>query len=273
MANNDKTKIEYVGDSRVPAKKHPNISPSYSEFPGKTEAFWPNFLLKEWMVAAVALMGYLILTVSQPAPLTDMADPTNTSFTPLPDWYFLFLYQLLKYPWASGTPWVLMGTVVLPGLMFGGLMLAPFLDRGPERRWTKRPVASGLMFLGVISVAFLTWEAMDGYKKMEASKAEAAAEAGEPGGDSGGAAAPPAAELDSDDPGAEIWAAQTSCVSCHGADMSGGGGPPLTDVGSRLSADEIKDVIVNGAGIMSAGMFDGTDEELDQLVEFLAEQK
>lgn len=264
MANNDK-KIEYVGDSRVPAKRTPNISPSYSEFPGKTEAFWPNFLLKEWMVAAVALMGFLVLTVSQPSPLTDPADPTNTDFIPLPDWYFLFLYQLLKYPWASGD-WVLIGTVVFPGLIFGGLLLAPFLDRGPERKWYKRPVSSGLMFLGIISIVYLTWAAMDGVPKFDAD--EQAGSGGGPG------EAAPAPALDSDEPGAEIWAAQASCVSCHGADLAGqGANPSLLDVGSRLSVDEIKDVIVNGRGAMPGGLFDGTEEELDELAAFLAEQK
>ena len=269
MANQNKT-IEYVGDSRVPAKKVPNISPSYSEFPGKNEPFWPNFLLKEWMVAAVALMAYLILTVSHPSPLTDKADPTNTSFTPLPDWYFLFLFQLLKYPWASGT-WVLIGTMILPGLMFGGLLLAPFLDRGPERRWTKRPVSSGLMFIGIFSIVYLTWAAMDEHKQHEAAKnpqAEQSAEAEQP------QATPAAPVTDSEDhPGAQVWASQAGCIACHAVDMSGGGGPALTDVGARLSADEIKEVIVNGRGGMPAGLFTGSDEELDDLASFLAEQK
>jgi len=52
MAKLDKD-ATFVGDSRVSAKRIPNISPSYSDFPGKNEPFWPNFLLKEWMVAAV----------------------------------------------------------------------------------------------------------------------------------------------------------------------------------------------------------------------------
>ena len=50
--------MKFVGDSRVPAPEHkkPNIPKDYSEYPGKTEAFWPNFLLKEWMVGAVFLI-------------------------------------------------------------------------------------------------------------------------------------------------------------------------------------------------------------------------
>ena len=49
--------MKFVGDSRVPSTEHrkSNIPKDYSEYPGKTEAFWPNFLLKEWMVGAVFL--------------------------------------------------------------------------------------------------------------------------------------------------------------------------------------------------------------------------
>ena len=55
--------MKFVGDSRVPAPEHrkPNIPKDYSEYPGKTEAFWPNFLLKEWMVGAVFLSWVFML--------------------------------------------------------------------------------------------------------------------------------------------------------------------------------------------------------------------
>lgn len=63
--------MKFVGDSRVPVARKPNIPKDYSEYPGKTEAFWPNFLLKEWMVGAVFLIGYLCLTVAHPSPLEE----------------------------------------------------------------------------------------------------------------------------------------------------------------------------------------------------------
>lgn len=130
--------MKFVGDSRVPVARKPNIPKDYSEYPGKTEAFWPNFLLKEWMVGAVFLIGYLCLTVAHPSPLERMADPTDAGYIPLPDWYFLFLYQLLKYSYASGS-FTVIGAFIMPGIAFGALLLAPFLDRGPERRPLKRP--------------------------------------------------------------------------------------------------------------------------------------
>ena len=48
----------------------------------------------------------------------------------------------------------------MPGIAFGALLLAPFLDRGPERRPLKRPVATGFMLLSVASIIFLTWESV-----------------------------------------------------------------------------------------------------------------
>lgn len=62
-----------------------------------------------------------------------------------------------------------------------------------------------------------------------------------------------------------------SCASCHGQDLSGGVGPGLADVGSKLSDDEIKDVIINGVGTMPAGIVGA--EEASILSEWLSEKK
>ena len=105
------------------------------------------------------LIGYLCLTVAHPSPLERMADPTDAGYIPLPDWYFLFLYQLLKYSYASGS-FTVIGAFIMPRIAFGALLLAPFLDRGPERRPLKRPVATGFMLLAIASIIFLTWESV-----------------------------------------------------------------------------------------------------------------
>lgn len=241
--------MKFVGDSRVPAERKPNIPKDYSEYPGKTEAFWPNFLLKEWMVGAVFLIGFLCLTIAHPSPLERIADPTDTGYIPLPDWYFLFLYQLLKYSYASG-PYTVIGALVIPGLAFGGLMLAPFIDRGPERRPSKRPLATGFMLLAIASVFYLTWESV-AHHDWEAAKKQGAISD---------------VEIDKNSDGYKIAQAQT-CTSCHGGELSGGAAAPsLAD--SKLSAEEIADVAKNGKGSMPA-VFKGTDEELKTLSEFI----
>lgn len=246
--------MRFVGDSRIPADNRVSRLPKdYSEYPGKTEAFYPNYLLKEWMVGAVFLMGYLVLTVAHPAPLQNMADPTVPGYIPLPDWYFLFLYQLLKYKYAAGD-FVVIGTVVIPGLAFGALLLAPWLDRGSERRFYKRPIASGLMFIAVISIIYLTWESVAQHDW------EKAAEQGKMTED---------VEINTEAEGYQIYASQDACISCHGDTLAGGaGGPSLLE--TEKSPEEIIDVIKNGQGAMPGGMFQGTDEELQILAEYIA---
>ncbi|SFF53702.1 cytochrome c550 [Halobacillus alkaliphilus] len=65
---------------------------------------------------------------------------------------------------------------------------------------------------------------------------------------------------------------QSKCASCHGGNLEGGAGPNLTEVGSRYSAEEIKDIIVNGKGSqMPAGLYTG--EQATALAEWLAEKK
>ncbi|WP_078546108.1 menaquinol-cytochrome c reductase cytochrome b/c subunit [Litchfieldia alkalitelluris] len=245
--------MKFVGDSRVPAVRKPNIPKDYSEYPGKTEAFWPNFLLKEWLVGAVFLIGFLSLTVAHEPPLERIADPTDTGYIPLPDWYFLFLYQLLKYSYAAG-PYTIIGALVIPGLGFGALMLAPFLDRGPERKPSKRPIATGLMLLGVASVFYLTWESVD-QTDWELKEQQGAIVA--------------EAEIDKESEGYLLYQ-EKGCIGCHGENLEGTpAGKALVDNG--LEVDQISDIAVNGQGGMPAGMFEGSEEELQKLSEFISE--
>lgn len=255
--------MKFVGDSRIKSNNRMVNQPKdYSEYPGKTEAFWPDFLLKEWMVGAVFLIGYLLLTVAHPSPLEGPADPTNAAYIPLPDWYFLFLYQLLKYTYASG-PYNIIGAIVIPALAIGALMLMPFLDKGPERRPSKRPVPTALMLLAVAAMFYLTWESVVNHDW------EAAALQGQISDKDLGLL--PDVEIDETAPGYEIYQSQASCIGCHGGDLAGVSGPML--LGNELTADEVAEVIKNGRGGMPAGAFQGTEEELQQLAEFISSLK
>jgi menaquinol-cytochrome c reductase cytochrome b/c subunit len=278
-------KIVYVGDSRVRQRSSRPLPRDYSAYPGKSEAFIPNFLLKEWMVGAVVLVGILVLVVAEPAPLGYPADPTNTSFIPMPDWYFLFLYQLLKYPYTSDA-YVVLGTIGIPGIAFGALLLAPFLDTGKERRFYKRPIASSLMFLSLIAIIYLTRVSWAHYQEeLKANgivpehiereeKARQAIEAGKPRPN------PMQKEPDivnPDDPAMEMLNTAT-CLACHGNDLTGASGPSLRGVGDRLDKEEILNIIYNGQGNMPA-MADAakdkglTDADIEHIADWLAQQK
>lgn len=289
MAHDQKPdeQIVYVGDSRLRKRTKVYVPRDYSAYPGKSEAFIPNFLLKEWMVAVVVLVGILVLVMSEPAPLGLPADPTDTSFIPIPDWYFLFLFQLLKYPYAAGSV-VLIGTVILPGVAFGALLLAPFLDTGPERRFYRRPIASTLMFLSLICVGYLTVVSWDHYKH------ELAVQNVEPEHikrdrelrESLEKGAPPArpgrtrlaAIVAPDDPGADLYQVST-CISCHGTDLVASGPfPNLRGIGDRYDKEGIMGIIKEGKGVMSAQYDDlikggMNDAQINQLAEWLALQK
>ncbi|MFD2672919.1 c-type cytochrome [Marinicrinis sediminis] len=287
--NDSKEKVVYVGDSRIIKRNHPNIPSDYSAYPGKSEAFIPNFLLKEWMVGAVVLVGFLFLVIAHPSPLGYPADPSNTAFIPMPDWYFLFMYQLLKYDYLAGD-YVVLGTVVIPGIAFTALMLVPFLDTVKERRFYKRPIPSTLMLLFLAACVYLTWVSWDHYThEMEAKglipehieRAEKLAE-GKEVPKSGGQEDEAVAIVDKDAEGFSIYK-QSTCVTCHANDLTGtpNFAPTLRGIGDKYTKEEIVKIMKEGTenGNMAAQWDDNiaqkglTDEQLDGLAEWLASQK
>ncbi len=275
-------KVVYIGDSRLKVKSGPSPVPTdYSAYPGKSEAFVPNFLLKEWMVGAVVLVGFMVLVMTHPAPLGYPADPNNTEFIPMPDWYFLFMYQLLKYPYTS-EHFKIMGTLAIPGIAFGALLLAPFLDTGKERRFYRRPIASTLMIVAVISVFYLTYVSWDHYQhELEAQgitpehhlKAEEVlASAGK---DPVPTPTKEAVLVARDEDGFSIYQRAT-CVMCHGDSLNGA--ITLLGVGDKHDKDEILGIIKDGYKTMPAQYDDNiakglTEAEIDTLADWLSRQK
>lgn len=71
--------------------------------------------------------------------------------------------------------------------------------------------------------------------------------------------------------GSEEEIFQANCAACHGADLSGGAGPDLTQVGSKYSAEEIAEIIQEGLGSMPGGLVQG--EEQTALAEWLSEME
>jgi menaquinol-cytochrome c reductase cytochrome b/c subunit len=149
------------------------------------------------------------------------ADPGTTSFVPRPDWYFYFLFYLLRiFKWPDT---VVLGTVGIPTILLIIGFLLPFLDRSMERRPLRRPVAMVTLVLVAISMGVLT------YKGATAEEAGAGAEQ----------QVPVWMEKfnlpENARPGAELFAV-SDCLNCHTYDGTGAsqlGAPDLTEEGNR----------------------------------------
>jgi quinol-cytochrome oxidoreductase complex cytochrome b subunit len=116
----------------------------------KQAAFFPYYLFEIAVVALFTVEAVLILAVLFP-PATGREIDFAAQYSPRPEWYFLFLYELTKY--FPGT-WTFVGAVLLPGLAFSILLLAPFLDSGKQTalRERKAAAAAGFGLLAMVTV-------------------------------------------------------------------------------------------------------------------------
>ena len=125
------------------------------------EIFYPSFLFKEIVVMMlVFILVAIILSIFFPVGMGDPADPTDTLFVPKPEWYFLSLYELLKF-FPGRLEFV--ATAVIPAGGIVMLILLPFIDKGPERRPLKRPVAISVLVLAVLAIVGLTIVGLTGH--------------------------------------------------------------------------------------------------------------
>jgi menaquinol-cytochrome c reductase cytochrome b/c subunit len=196
--------------------------------------------------------------------LGEEADPGTTSYTPRPDWYFYFLFYLLRiFKWPES---VILGTVGIPTILMILLFAVPFLDRRRERRLIRRPVAVVASLLVIASMGILT------YKGATAEEPSAV----------GGEALLAANNIETDDEkvvmGAELFGG-VGCLNCHtyAGQGAAGPGPELTTVGEQgQGVDYWKDWIRDPAALGGEGMpgFPTlTDEQLEALGMFLEASK
>jgi ubiquinol-cytochrome c reductase cytochrome b subunit len=115
--------------------------------------FFPEQAFKDSVAIFVAFVVLFVMAVTVRVPLEQLADPTDTSYIPRPDWYFLFLFQMLRF--FEG-PLELFGSTILPTLAVLALFLVPLLDRSAVRRWTQRTAAFGVVALALVGWTSLT---------------------------------------------------------------------------------------------------------------------
>src|SRR5262249_12266767 len=113
-------------------RKH-GITPAPGDERLPKKQFYPEQVFKDTIAIFIAFTILFTLAIAARVPLEQLADPTDTSYIPRPEWYFLFLFQTLK---LFEGPLEVVGAVVLPGLAVLTLLLAPFIDRGSVMRVT-----------------------------------------------------------------------------------------------------------------------------------------
>jgi ubiquinol-cytochrome c reductase cytochrome b subunit len=129
-------------------RKH-GIAPVPGDETKPKKKFYPGQVFKDTVGIFVTFVILFTLAVAVRVPLERLADPTDTTYIPRPDWYFLFLFQMLKLFQGSLE---IVGSMVLPGLAVAGLMCVPFIDRGVMTRVRQRTLA-----MGVVALAALGW--------------------------------------------------------------------------------------------------------------------
>ena len=133
-------------------RKH-GVAPSPGDELLPKRQFFPVQVFKDTVAIFVAFAILFTLALMVRVPLEQLADPTDTSYIPRPEWYFLFLFQTLKlFP----GPLEIVGSVVLPSLAILALILVPFLDRGRMVKVTRRTFAIGVVVLAAIGWGGLT---------------------------------------------------------------------------------------------------------------------
>src|ERR1700754_2736786 len=127
----------------------------YALLKAKGKPFFPYAIMKDSIMACIVMAVIITLSIVLGAELGPKADPTTTTYVPRPEWYFFFLFEVLRV--IKPPALVPLATIGVPTIGMILLFLLPFVDRGPERRPERRPIATitGIAVIG--AMAFLTY--------------------------------------------------------------------------------------------------------------------
>jgi mono/diheme cytochrome c family protein len=155
---------------------------------------------------------------------SDKADPGTTSFVPRPDWYFYFLFYLLRiFKWPNA---VILGTVGIVTVIMVLMLALPFIDRRRERRLSRRPVAVVITILTVIAMGTLTYKGATAKEALASELASLPKQWAKKQGFEGNQEALAGAVLFT----------QAGCTTCHtylGTGSSNLGAPDLSNIGTK----------------------------------------
>jgi quinol---cytochrome c reductase cytochrome c subunit, bacillus type len=219
----------------------------YQILKSQGKPFFPYAVLKDSVMAAIVLAVIIAMAIILGAgELSNKADPTTTTYTPRPEWYFFFLFEVLRVIKPPElTP---LATIGVPTIALVLLVLLPFYDRNPERRPERRPIATTAAIGTIAAMAYLTY---------------LGAHAEPP--DKVNLKVPPSALA------GQTVANQSGCGACHKFGEAGNAtlGPDLTHIGAKLPAPAIARTLRNPTAPMPS-YADLPPKKFDALVEYLA---
>ena len=203
----------------------------YSILKNQGKPFFPYAVAKDGTMAAIVMLVIIFLALTLGAELGPKADPTTTTYVPRPDWYFYFLFEVLRVM-RNVPQFTPMATIGVPTICMILLFLLPFYDRGPERRIERRPVALAAGIVTIAAMAYLTYTGATTGSPNTADLSPPAGLSGQP--------------LTTFRAG-ELVVGQSGCEACHqiGSNGNDGPGPNLTHIGSRLPAAAIASTLRN----------------------------
>ncbi len=185
--------------------------------------FFPEQVFKDTVGVAVAFIILFVMAVVAKVPLERLADPTDTAYIPRPEWYFLFLFQMLKF--FKG-PLEIVGSQVLPGIAVLTLFLVPFIDRGPMIRLGKRTFAITFVLLAAIAWTGLTTAAVV-TTPPNTESADTETPATPEAGPSSAVTAAPWQQLSPQELAGLSFFKSEGCIGCHPGAGQKGIGPDL----------------------------------------------
>ena len=224
----------------------------YESLKKKGKPFFPYAVLKDSVMMLIVVIVIAAMSIVLGAEQGPKVDPTTTTYVPRPEWYFFFLFELLRV--VKPPELVFLATIGIPTICLVLLLLLPFFDRGPERNPARRPIAT---LAGITTIGAMAYLSILGAT----------------------AGSPTKIELDvapQYEKGRDV-AASSGCTACHtfGENGNHGPGPDLTEVGARLPAPAIERTLLNPTSPMPpyTDLKKDQPDKFNELVAFLASLK
>src|ERR1700759_728844 len=234
----------------------------YAILKAKGKPFFPYAVAKDGAMACVVMAVIITMSLVLGAELGSKANPTTTTYVPRPEWYFFFLFEVLRV--VKPPSLVPLATIAVPTICMILLFLLPFYDRGPERRPERRPIATIAGIFTICARGYLTYLcanagppaeiALKTPKRVEQMGPQVVAEYNK---------------------GKEV-VAQSGCLACHKIGENGGTlGPDLTHIANRVPAQAIARTLVNPTSPMPsfAGLQKNSPDKFQAIVTYLSQLK